>query len=217
MAIQLAEGIKDEHEESEYSAVHFDLDLVVALVAHTIAEKKVGEEYILLEGLCNNRKLAQEDDRLSLRFMDELFAVEKGLGEVAAVISLQYREEETTFLEDKFEEFEEKVVEVKVEKQEGEEGEEEAEAAPAEEEDGDKKPVFDPSAFKWTVTNRRAKNLPQVFRDYKGINFHPEVKQAKDFGDSSSDQVTRSLDAFCARVLEESSARYLYQQVIFSE
>jgi hypothetical protein len=32
--------------------------------------------------------LDSEDDRLSLRYMDELFAIEKVIGEVAAVISL---------------------------------------------------------------------------------------------------------------------------------
>jgi hypothetical protein len=51
---------------------------------------------------------------------------------------------------------------VKVAKVEGEEGgeEEEAEAAPVDEEGGDQKPKWDPSEFKWTITNRRAKNLP---------------------------------------------------------
>lgn len=113
--------------------------------------------------------------------------------------------------------FEAPVVEEKPAKAEGEEGEEEAEAAPAEEEGDAAKPKWDPSEYKWTITNRRAKNLPQVFRDYKGINFHDEVKPAEEFGQSSSDQISKCLDDFCGRVLEESSARYLYQQVIFKE
>jgi hypothetical protein len=58
------------------------------MIQATIAEKRSTEEYILLEGLCNNIKLSNEDDRLSLRYMDELFAIEKVIGEVAAVISL---------------------------------------------------------------------------------------------------------------------------------
>ena len=63
---------------------------------------------------------------------------------------------------------------------EGEEGEEaEPEAAP--EEDAAKGPKFDPSEFKWTVTERRAKNLPQVFKDFKGINCNCELKKAETF------------------------------------
>ena len=218
--IQIAEGIKDEFAESEYSAVHFDLTVVMKLVQATIAEKRTSEEYILLEGLCNNRKLQQEDDRLSLRYMDELFAVEKLVGEVAAVISLQFKEEETNFVEERVEVFEKPEPVEKPPKAEGEEGEEEeAEPAPAEEEGEAKKAEFKPedAEFPWTITNRRAKNLPQVFRDYKGINCHDEVKQAEEFGSSSSDQISKCLDDFCARVIEESSARYLYQQVIFQE
>lgn len=99
--------------------------------------------------------------------MDELFAIEKGLGEVAAVISLQKEEEMTTFIEDKFEEFEKPVVVEKVAKVRGEDDEdEEAEQEPEpvadadEGEEGEKKIKFDPSLFKWTVTNRNAKNLP---------------------------------------------------------
>ena len=49
----------------------------------------------------------------------------------------------------------------KVAKVEGEEGEEEeAEPAPVEEEGDAAKPKWDPSEYKWTITNRRAKNLP---------------------------------------------------------
>lgn len=193
------------------------------MIAKTIAEKRqAGEEFILLEGLCNNRKLSKDDDRLSLRYMDELFAIEKGLGEVAAVISLQCKEEPTTFIEDKFEVFEQPVVVEKVKKVRGEDEEEEEEEVkeepPAEEEEegAEKKIKFDPSIYKWTVTNRNAKNLPQVFRDYKGINFHPEVRQAKDVeGGNAGQQISGVLDQFLQRVLEESAARYIYQQVIF--
>ena len=47
--------------------------------------------------------------------------------------------------------------------------------APGEEEEK-KVEVFDPSKFAWTITNGRPKTLPQLFRDYKGINCHPEEK-----------------------------------------
>jgi hypothetical protein len=43
--------------------------------------------------------------------------------------------------------------------------EEEAEEAPpeGEEESEKKKEVFDKTQFKWTITNRKPKNLPQLF------------------------------------------------------
>jgi hypothetical protein len=101
----------------------------------------------LLEGLCNSQKLSEVDDQLELRFMDELFSIETILGEVKAVVGLQYVQEPE--LEDesttKYEEFE-KVEEVVAAKApaEGEEGEEAEEAAPEEEEGGEKKaPAFD--------------------------------------------------------------------------
>jgi hypothetical protein len=139
---------------------------------------------VLLEGLFNNQKLDKESDRLSLRFMDELFLIEKKIGEVTSIVSLQYSEEETNFKEEKWEIFEPKVVVVKKVKVEGEDGEEEAEPEPvAEEEDANKAPKFDPSEFKWTVTDRRTKNLPQVFRDFKGINCHTELEQSTKYSE----------------------------------
>ena len=41
---------------------------------------------ILIEGMLNHHKLKSEDDRLQLRFMDELFTIEKVLGEVQSLI-----------------------------------------------------------------------------------------------------------------------------------
>lgn len=69
---------KDEFHEEDYSAAHFDLALVVELVCNTIAlQRRPYQTFILLEGLCNSARLAGEDDRLELRFMDELFMIEK--------------------------------------------------------------------------------------------------------------------------------------------
>ena len=42
----------------------------------------------MIEGLCNTSKLILDDDRIELRYMDELFMIEKHLGDVAAVIGL---------------------------------------------------------------------------------------------------------------------------------
>lgn len=65
------------------------------LLVSTIGEKRTNQKFILIEGLCNGQKLANEDDQLTLRYMDELFLVEKSLGEVTAVVSLTYTKEET--------------------------------------------------------------------------------------------------------------------------
>lgn len=80
---------KDEFKEAEYSAAYFDLDLVVELVCHTVAmQRRPYQSFILLEGLCNSARLKIIDDQLSLRFMDELFMIEKHVGEVQAVVGL---------------------------------------------------------------------------------------------------------------------------------
>lgn len=55
---------------------------------------------MLLEGLCNSTKLSHIDDQLEVRFMDELFNVESIIGEVAAIISLQYTAEQEFISED---------------------------------------------------------------------------------------------------------------------
>ena len=79
---------KDEFEEAKYSPVHFSMPLVMDLVTQTIAANRTNQKFILLEGLCNSSKLESDDQRLELRYMDEFFAIEKGIGEVFAVISL---------------------------------------------------------------------------------------------------------------------------------
>lgn len=148
--------------------------------------------------------------------MDELFLIEKKIGEVAAIVSLQLKEEDTNFVEDKWEVFEPKVVVEKKVRAEGEEGEDaEPEAAP--EEDASKGPKFDPSEFKWTVTERRAKNLPQVFKDFKGINCNTELKKAESFSTQTFEAISKCLDDFCDRLVATSGSNNIYQQVIFKE
>lgn len=77
------------------------------LLKETVAAKRTNQKFVLLEGLCNSQKLSQVDDQLELRFMDELFSIETILGEVKAVVGLQYAQEPE--LEDesttKYEEF----------------------------------------------------------------------------------------------------------------
>jgi hypothetical protein len=75
-------------QEFEFSAVHYDLPIVIQLIKETIMAKRTTQQFILLEGLCNSTKLSRESDRLELRQMDEFFALEKSIGEVNSVISL---------------------------------------------------------------------------------------------------------------------------------
>lgn len=79
------------------------------MLSACIAEKRTTQRFVLIEGLCNSNKLHSEDDQFNLRFMDELFAIEKSLGEVNSVISLTYSKEEDygDYEMEKFEEKEE--------------------------------------------------------------------------------------------------------------
>ena len=94
--------------------------------------------------------------------------IEKYIGEVQAVVGLQF-ETEKEYIEDnevEYEVFPEPEIVVVTKKAPGEEGED-AEAEPEAAADGDdgekKKPVFKVEDHKWTVTDRRPKNLPQLF------------------------------------------------------
>jgi hypothetical protein len=69
------------------------------VIKETIQAKRTTQQFILLEGLCNSTKLSNEDDRLEMRQMDELFALEKNVGEVNSVISLLFQAEETQIAE----------------------------------------------------------------------------------------------------------------------
>jgi len=153
------------------------------------------------------------DNQLELRFMDELFTIEQTIGEVAAIIGLQLEVEPDFIREDQivYEEFPEPPpVEVKAAPAEGEE--EPPEEPPAEEEDGEKKPpAFKPEDYKWTISNRKAKNLPQLYIGMKGINTLHEVKEAKDFDSVQANAISKCLDEFCARLQDsDNSDKYLY-------
>ena len=86
-------GGADKFDEEQYSAVHFDQALVIALVQRRISETRTSQKFILLEGMCNSGKLEDAKNRLELRFMDEFFAIEQQIGEVSAVINLTAQEE----------------------------------------------------------------------------------------------------------------------------
>jgi hypothetical protein len=44
----------------------------------------------LLEGFCKASKVAKDEDKLELRLMDEFFSIEKHIGDIKAVLSLQF-------------------------------------------------------------------------------------------------------------------------------
>jgi len=164
-SIILSSQVKDEFNEIEYSPVHFDQTLVMEMLKETIASKRSSQKYVLLEGMCNSVKLQEDDDRLELRSMDELFDIEKHIGEIIAIISLQsaYEAHFVDEKEQEYEQFPENAV-AEQPKAAAEEGEEAAEG-----EDGEKKaPAFNPADYNWTISNRQPKNLPQLFLSLKG-------------------------------------------------
>ena len=96
---------------------------------------------------------------MELRLMDELFSIERNIGEVQGVIGLQFNAEKEALDHDdiEWEKFEEQV-QIKDEIKavaEGEEGDQ-----PPAEEAPKKKTGFQPENWKWTATNRKPKNLP---------------------------------------------------------
>jgi len=161
-------------------------------------------------------KLADVDDQLELRLMDEFFNIESTLGEVKAIIGLQYHQDNEYVREDEieYEKFPEAPV---VEEKPKKEGDEEEEEPPAEEEDGEKKaPEFKKEEFTWTISNRKPKNLPQLYQGCKGINTMHECKTSDMFGSTKDEQIAKSMDDFCYRLNDKENAdKYLYQQIVF--
>ena len=221
---------------------------MVELIRKTIQKyRRPYQTTILLEGMCNSNRLIVDDDRLELRFMDELFMIEKHIGEVQGIVGLQYGAEKEYIDENEvdFEVFEKaeqpSFTQKKVAGEEGGEEEPPAEEAPPEGgEDGEKKgPAFKVEDWKWTISDRRPKNLPQLFMQSKGIGARHEVRTAQvaaaqgTEGTSSHggsgltsnidrhmkhEAVSRALDEFCQKLIDLRSGteKYLYQQVIFN-
>ena len=94
---------RDEFNELEYSAVHFDLETVMAMIKDTILQKKTNQNVIILEGMCNTTKLQETDDQLELRVMDEIMSIERNIGDIAGIIGLQFGYEAETIKEDDIE------------------------------------------------------------------------------------------------------------------
>ena len=109
--------------------------------------------------------------------MDEFFAIKQNIGDVSAVINLTGEEEQTQFRIDEFEEKVEPVVEEKkIELDENGQPIENPDGQGDGDGDGDgdgekKAPAWKPTDYRWTVTNGRPRNLPQLCRDYMSIKF----------------------------------------------
>jgi hypothetical protein len=132
--IDLTAPQKDEFEEREFSAAHYDTQIVFDILKEKIKEVRSHQKYILIEGLCNSGKLMEEEDKLEIRYMDEFMQIESNIGKVQGVVSLQFKYEPEAIdpSEIVFEEFPEPSVH---EKPVAMEGDEEEEAPPAEEEE----------------------------------------------------------------------------------
>jgi len=167
--------------------VHFDLRIVMELLQQTIAEKRTNQRFILIEGLCNSNKLASEDAQLELRFMDEIFAIEKCLGEVDSCVSLTFcQENKPDPAETKYEEYEEEVV-VEKEVKLDEEGNPIPEEVPEEDPEAPKKVKFNPKDFQgegkagWTITDKKSKNLLTLFASMKGTKAQADLRDAENY------------------------------------
>jgi len=219
---------KDEFGEAEYSAAHFDLDSVIELLQHTIAlHRKPSQRFILIEGMCNALRLAGTEDRMELRLMDELFQIERHIGDVQAVIGLQFNSEKEYIDEDdvEYEVFEVQEPSKKEEAKPVAEGEEPPAEQPPAEEAAKPKNAFKPEDWKWTACNRKPKNLAQLFIQSKGPAAKHEIRAAEQYSSSQYEAISKSLDEFCGHLVnmalveanEGGETHYLYQQVIFSE
>lgn len=122
------------------------------MLQFTISSKRTNQKYVILEGLCNNSKLSNDEDKLEIKSMDEFFDIEKNVGYVKAIIGLQFNFENET-IDEKDLEYE------KFEDQE--------EAPVPKDEDGNpiappegQKPPFRPRDYQWTMSNKQPRNLP---------------------------------------------------------
>lgn len=115
--------------ELEYSAAHYDLPAVLAMLRTAVEECRTTQTVILVNNLLSSHKLESPNDQLNVRPMDELFMVSKTLGKVLTVLSLSRDEYDVTEDLTKAEALPPRPVEKVEEKKE----EDEEEAAPVEE------------------------------------------------------------------------------------
>lgn len=167
----------------------------------------------------NSDKLSNAEERMQMRFMDEFFCVQRNIGQIAGCISMRNEKEETEFTVDAsmISEAEQEEVKQEAPKAEGVEGEE-AQAEEAAPEEEKKAPSWNPKDFKWTKTDRCARNLPQLFHDCYGKKVSFEEKNWKVYqANSHGDAAVKALDEFCNTITDDANSMIMYKQVIFND
>jgi len=166
---------------------------------------------------------------MELRLIDELFTIERNIGEVQAVIGLQFNSEKEYTDEDEieYERFEVAETPRKDDAKPVGDGEEASEQPPAEDPAAaaKKKSAFKPEEWEWTKCDRKPKNLAQLFMQSKGNLAKHELRTAEQYSSSQYEAISKSLDEFCGKLMtfltteaqQGGDTRYLYQQIIFSE
>ena len=57
--------------------------------------------------------------------------------------------------------------------------------------------------YQWTITNKKPKNLIQVYIQLKGANAVHEIKNAEEYWTSQYESISKSLDEFVTRVVDQ--------------
>jgi adenylate kinase family enzyme len=199
LKLNIATQMKDDFDEQSYSAALYDYGLVMQLLKETIAEKRTDEQFVLLEGLFNSAKLDDVDAALENRLMDEFQAIEREIGDVAAVVGLHDVEQPTALEPADIEWVRATEEEGAAEEQPKAGGEEGGEG-----EAGPPKPKFRAEAYDWSVSDRKPRNLPQVFLASKGAaKCRHEVKASDAYSASQYEATSKALDEFCMLARKE--------------
>ena len=100
--------------------------------------------------------------------MDQLFAIEKNIGEIVGVITLGKEIKAVQYNKDDFEKEKFPEPEIVLVKPKVQEGDDEAAEEPPAEEITKKVKSFRPELFEWTKTNGIPKSLPMLYTLFKG-------------------------------------------------
>jgi dihydroneopterin aldolase len=220
--LNVAMQMRDEFAEQDYSAALFDYGLVMALIKDTVAAKRTDQQFVLIEGLFNSAKLADQDAALEMRLMDEFQAVEAEIGEVAAVVGLQLAVEPEVVDEKDIDYIRAMPEEPKALPKDADGND----IQPEPELDADGNPIvkakWRAGDYDWSITDKKPRNLPQVFLASKGVaRCRHEVKASDAYSSSSYEAISKALDEFCMLTRKEANSgeqsMYLYTQVLFSD
>jgi len=137
--------------------------------------------------------------------------------EIVAISSLKFSQEIVE--EDvEYEEFPEPPPVEEVKKEGEGEGEEEQPPPEEEGEGDDKKEDFKIEDHQWTITNKKPKNLVQVYIQLKERSHVHEIKNAEEYSSSQYESISKSLDEFITRVVGgDLKGKNSIIQVVFME